>query len=89
MGRDGHTVIIHMPDINDFIKKIEAEFEEISPGTLKPETNFREMKDWSSMHALIIIALIDTEYGVSVNAEDMRSVSTIRELFDLISNKKF
>ena len=89
MGGYGHTVIIHMPDINDFIKKIEAEFEEISPGTLKPDTSFREMKDWSSMHALIIIALIDTEYGVSVNAEDMRSVSTIRELFDLISNKKF
>ncbi|MBI2968059.1 MAG: acyl carrier protein [Bacteroidetes bacterium] len=77
-----------MSDINDFIKKIEAEFEEISPGSLNPGTNFREMKDWSSMHALIIIALIDTEYGISLNGEHMRSVSTIKELFDLIGKKK-
>lgn len=77
-----------MIDINDFITKIEGEFEELEPGKLIPETDFRTFKDWGSMHALIIIALIDTEYGVSINGEELRAISTIRQLFDLISNKK-
>lgn len=75
-------------EIKEFIKKLEAEFEEIAPGTLKPETNFREMKEWSSMHALIIIALIDTEYGVTVNGEELRAVSTVSQLFELTQKKR-
>lgn len=77
-----------MTDINDFIKKIEAEFEELEPGMLTPETKFRSLKDWGSMHALIFIALIDTDYGVSLSGEELRTVSTIQELFDLICKKK-
>jgi acyl carrier protein len=74
--------------IKEFIEKIEAEFEEIKPGTIMPETGFRELDLWSSMHALIIIALIDTEYEVVINGEELRSVSTIQQLFDLVKNKK-
>lgn len=75
-------------EIADFISKIEAEFEEIAPGTLKPQSNFREMKEWSSMHALIIIALVDTEYGVTINGAELRIVSTVSELFELVIKKK-
>lgn len=75
-------------DIREFIKKLESEFEEIPPGTLKPETNFRDMKEWSSMHALIIIALVDTEYGVTINGEELRSISTVSELFELTKKKR-
>lgn len=75
-------------EINNFIKKLEAEFEEIPPGTLQPETHFRTLKDWGSMHALIVIALIDTEYGVTINGEELRSVATVSELFELTRKKK-
>lgn len=75
-------------EISQFIKKLEAEFEEITPGSLLPETNFRNLKEWSSMHALIIIAVVDTEYNVALNGEDMRSVSTINDLFELVKSKK-
>jgi len=75
-------------EINDLIKKLANEFEEVPAGTLKPETSFRELKEWSSMHALIIIALVDTEYDVILNGEDLRSVTTIQDLFDFIKRKK-
>lgn len=75
-------------EITDFIKKLEAEFEEIPPGLLTPETHFRALKDWGSMHALIVIALIDTEYGVTINGEELRSVATVSELFELTRKKK-
>lgn len=75
-------------EISEFIKKLEVEFEELTPGTLQPETNFRHLKEWSSMHALIIIAVVDTEYNVSLKGEELRAVSTISDLFDLVTKKK-
>ena len=75
-------------EIAEFIKKLEVEFEEVSPGTLRPDTNFRHLKEWSSMHALIIIAVVDTEYNVTLKGEELRSVSTISDLFDLVKKKK-
>ena len=74
-------------EINDFIKKLEAEFEEVKPGSVKPETSFRDLEGWSSMHALIIIALIDTEYEVTLNGDDLRTASTVNDLFTIVKNK--
>lgn len=74
-------------EIADFIKKLEAEIDTIPQGTLTPETNYRELKDWSSMHALIIIALADTEYGVTLGGNDLRAASTVSDLFNIIKSK--
>jgi len=77
-----------MEDIAAFIKKIENEFEELPKETLKPETSFRQIDDWSSMHALIIIALIDSEYDVLLSGEDLRTAETIQELFNIVKTKR-
>ncbi|PJA09953.1 MAG: acyl carrier protein [Flavobacteriales bacterium CG_4_10_14_0_2_um_filter_32_8] len=77
-----------MEDIAAFIKKIENEFEELPKETLKPETSFRQIDDWSSMHALIIIALIDSEYDVLLSGEDLRTAETIQDLFNIVKTKR-
>lgn len=74
--------------MEEFIKKIEEEFEDIEPGKLKPESNFREMFDWNSINALIIIALVKTEYDVVINAEDIASSKTVKDLYNVIQSKK-
>ena len=74
-------------DIGDFIKKIENEIEEIEPGSLKPDTNYRNIPGWSSMHALIIIALIDTEYNVTITGSDIRSCQTVNDLFTIVKSR--
>jgi acyl carrier protein len=71
-------------EITDFIEKLEVEFEEIEKGTLNSTTNFRDIDEWSSMHALIIIALIDVEYEVTVKGEDLVKMETIQDLFDFV-----
>ena len=74
-------------DIANFITKIESEIEEINPGTLQPETEFRTIAEWSSMHALIIIALIDTDYDVTITGEDLRNSKTITDLFNIVKSR--
>jgi len=71
-------------NITKFILVLETEFEELEPGTLKPDTNFRDLDEWSSMHALIIIALIDTDFNVSITGEDLSNIETVSQLFDIV-----
>lgn len=73
--------------IEEFIGKIEEEIEELEPGALQPETNYRDLEDWSSMHALIIIALVDTEYDVTVTGDELRNCNTVQELYDHVVSK--
>ncbi len=74
-------------NISEFIEKLEAEFDELEPGTLKPDTNFRDLDEWSSMHALIIIALIDTDYDVTITGDDLSSIETVSELYDIVAQR--
>jgi acyl carrier protein len=73
--------------IEDFIKQIEEEIEEFEPGVLQPATNYRDIEDWSSMHALIIIALVDTEHDVTLTGEDLRKCDTVQDLYDLVKSR--
>lgn len=75
-------------EINRFIKKIEVEFDELESGTLQKDTSFKDLDEWSSMHALIIIALIDTEYDVVLTGEDLSKLTTVEDLYDIVNERK-
>ena len=74
-------------EISDFISKFASQFEETEESVFVPETNFRELDEWSSLLALSVMAMIDEEYDVSLKADEMRQTNTIQELFDLVSSK--
>lgn len=74
-----------MDSIDKFTTKLEAEFEELTPGTLTPDTEYRKIETWSSMHALVVIAFIDSEYDILLKPEEMRSTQTIRDLYNLVN----
>jgi acyl carrier protein len=70
--------------IQDFIARLEEEFDDLEPGKLKPETAFREAFEWSSVNALILIALVKTEYDVTINAADITQSKTVNDLYQII-----
>lgn len=74
-------------DINNLITSLATEFE-IPETQLTPTTSFRGMKEWSSMHALIIIAIVNAEYDVMVTGNDLIQMDTVQDLFDLIVSRK-
>jgi len=73
--------------IEDFIARIEEEFDDLEPGVLKPESNFREVFEWNSINALILIALVKTNYDVTVNAEDITKSKSVNDLFKIVSER--
>ncbi len=75
-------------NIQEFISIIEEEFDEVEKGTLEASTSFRQMEGWSSMHALILIALVDNHFDVLLTGEELRGLDTIQDLYDLLATKK-
>jgi acyl carrier protein len=73
--------------IQDFIARIEEEFDDLEPGALKPESNFREVFEWNSINALILIALVKTEYDVTINAVDITKSKTVNDLYKIVSER--
>ena len=74
-------------NIQDFINHFEDVFEDTEISALKPETNFRELEEWSSLTALSTMAMINDEYDLAITADEMRSTTTFQQLFDLVSSK--
>ena len=79
--------IIRKVEVNDFIQNLADQFDELDSNVLIPETNFRELDEWSSMVALSVLAMIDDEYDVQLKAEEMRATTTVQQLFDLVLSK--
>ncbi len=73
-------------DIKEFINHFEDVFEETEISTLTPETNFRELDEWSSLCALSTMAMISDEYDVELTAEEMRNNSTFIDLFNVVKS---
>ena len=74
-------------DIKYFIEKFEAEITEIIPGTIKQDTVFKQLGSWNSMQALIFIAMVDSEFGVTLTAENLHDSITVSDLFLLVQEK--
>jgi acyl carrier protein len=75
-------------NIQEFISIVEEEFDEVEKGTLEASTSFRQMEGWSSMHALILIALVDNHFDILLTGEELRGLDTIQDLYDLLASKK-
>ena len=76
-----------MIPINEFIVKVEEEFEDLENGVLKPESVIRDHFTWDSINALILIAHVNVEYGVVINAEDLVNSKTVQDLYDIVNNR--
>lgn len=74
-------------EIGKFIQNFAEQFDDIDVTSLTAETNYRDLDGWSSMVALSVMAMIDDEYDVQVNATEMRQTNTIQELYDLVLSK--
>lgn len=71
-----------------FIENFTEIFDDVDPATITAETIFRDLDDWDSIAGLSVIGMIDEEYGVTFNAEDMKSCITVGDLYNRMKSKK-
>jgi acyl carrier protein len=74
-------------NIEEFIKHIEGEYDDLKPGVLKPNSIFREVFEWNSINALILIAMVKTEYDVTLTADDLIKSKTVSDIYSIIEER--
>ncbi|MFY7811753.1 MAG: acyl carrier protein [Flavobacterium sp.] len=70
-----------------FLDGFRSQFDETAPELIQNETVYKELDEWSSMMALVIIAFVDDEYNVTLTGDDFGSTKTVEDLFNLINSK--
>ena len=74
--------------MKEFISNFADQFEDTDASVFTPNTNFRQLDEWSSLVALGVISMIEEEYEVELKPDEMRKTNTIQELFDLVKSLK-
>lgn len=74
--------------LHQFIHNLEQQFQRPIPGGLQAGTRFRDLEEWTSLQALVVISSFDWDYGIIVSAFELQDAHTIQDLFDLVTRKK-
>lgn len=74
-------------ELKDFIENFANQFDDTELSEFKEETIYKELDEWSSLIALSIIAMIDEEYDITINGDDIRNSDTIKDLFNAVKAK--
>lgn len=74
-------------ELDTFVQKFAGCFHQTNPAMIKSDTVFKQLDEWGSMMALIVIAMVDSDYGKTLQAEDLKSAETVAELFDIVRSK--
>lgn len=73
--------------LNEFVKAFAAEFDDTPEEVFRPDTHFRELEEWGSLTALSIISMVDDEVNVVITGADIRSCTTIEDLYNIVKSK--
>ena len=75
-------------DLKSFIADFADQFDETELDEFKPDTEYRELDEWSSLTGLAIMNMIEKKYGIKLLASELRNTSTIEDVFQLMESKK-
>ena len=69
-----------------FISKFKELFLESDDLIISGDTNFKDLPEWDSLTALSLIAMMDSEFGVKLSGETLKSFYKVEELYSLIND---
>lgn len=72
-------------DTHEFCQKLAKilDVEEV-----KPESVLQDFEQWDSLAVLSVLAMVDSNYGVTIRANEIRSVVTAADLAKLVEAKQ-
>jgi acyl carrier protein len=73
--------------IDEFLNEFSSQFDNTEKSLFTFETKFKDLDEWDSLIALSIIAMADEKMGKSLTADEIRTSSTIGELYAVLKRK--
>lgn len=72
---------------DDFIIGLQEELE--IETTLETTTNLKDLEEWDSMAAMLLIGYVSNEFAVTLNADSIKNITTVESLIEMIGLDKF
>ena len=76
-----------MKSLDEFVALFAEQFDDTDESEFNASTVFHELDEWSSLIGLSVIAMVDEEFEVALNANDMVSSVTIEDLYNKVVAK--
>lgn len=70
-----------------FLSRLQEELEFESE--LEINTNIKDLDEWDSMAAMVLIGFVSDEFGMTLNADDIQVITTVESLIEKIGQDKF
>lgn len=75
-------------DLETFISLVINTLDDIDPSKLTADTKFRELPEWSSLNALLMISMVNEEYKITLTGEEFASAETLTNVLEIINSKR-
>lgn len=76
-----------MKTLDEFVALFAEQFDDTDINEFVPSTIFHDLDEWSSIIGLAIIAMVDEEFEVALNEDDMINSVTIEDLYKKVLAK--
>lgn len=73
--------------LDKFISDVASSIEDVEPGMLDAETEYKQLKSWDSLAVLTVTDTVEMEYGVLLRKSDFEAASTLSHLFERVCEK--
>lgn len=73
-----------MNSLEKFITLFAEQFEDTDPCEINANTEFRDLDEWSSIAGLMIIGMVQDEYGKQLKADELRKCTTVEDVYNLV-----
>lgn len=77
-----------MKTLDEFVALFAEQFDDTDASEITATTVFHDLDEWSSLIGLSVIAMVDEEFEVALNANDMINSITIEDLYNKVIEKK-
>ena len=70
-------------DIKNFIAAFAETIEVEDVDSLTPETEFRDLEEWSSLSIMYLILFFDEEFEKQIGDKEIKAARTIQDLYNI------
>lgn len=74
-------------DVSLFEEKFFSLFEVTPKDEIQASTSFKSIDEWDSLMALETIAMVDEDFDVELNGDDIRDADTLTDLIAIIKSR--
>ncbi len=74
-------------EITTFLQNFVSVLDDTDEALITNETIFRDLDEWDSLTALSLIAMVDEEYSLKLTGDDIKTSTTLEDIFEKIKNK--